>query len=261
MTGEPALSAPVTRPADGVRIAAIADLHMRPAVAGRFRPYFAGLAGEADLLLLAGDLTNGGTAEDADLLRDELTDLPVPAVAVLGNHDHDEGLGDQLAGMLTSVGITVLDGAVGYWQLRGVRVGVAGIMGGGGGFPGADRAGYQLDDEQKARLRRGPVDAVRLGKLLEQLDSEVRIALMHFAPITETLAGERIEIYPGLGCHELGVAVDAAGVDLVVHGHAHAGAERGRTTGGYPVRNVAYPVLGRPYAVYRLDDGQVHDIR
>jgi Icc-related predicted phosphoesterase len=244
----------------GIRLAAVADLHVRPAVAGRFRPHFSGLAGVADLLLLAGDLTNGGTAEDAELLRDELAELPVPGVAVLGNHDHDEGLGDRLTEMLTSLGITVLDGGVGYWQVRGVQVGVAGVMGGGGGFPGADRVGYPVDDKQGERLRRGPLEAARLQTVLAGMDSEVRIALMHFAPITETLTGERIEIYPGLGCHELGAVVDGAGVDLVVHGHAHAGTERGRTGAGYPVRNVAHPVLRRPYGVYQLADGQVHDV-
>ena len=244
----------------GVRVAAVADLHVRPAVAGRFRPHFAALAGAADLLLLAGDLTNAGTEQDVRLLCDELADLPVPGVAVLGNHDHDDGLGDRLAEMLTGLGVTVLDGTVGYWQVRGVRVGVAGVMGGGGGFPGGERAGYPDADRHGERLRRGPVDAARLRGALDGLDGEVRIALMHFAPTTDTLAGERTEIYPGLGCHELGAVVDEAGVDLVVHGHAHAGTERGSTAAGHPVRNVAHPVLGRPYAIYQLDDGQVRDV-
>jgi Icc-related predicted phosphoesterase len=243
-----------------VRVAAVSDLHLRAAVAGRFRPHLAELAGRADLLLLAGDLTNGGTPQEAELLCRELADLPVPCAAVLGNHDHDEDFGDRMAAMLTGLGVTVLDGGVGYWELHGVRVGVAGILGGGGGFPGADRVGYRMDAEQEERLRRGPADAARLREILGQLDAELRIALMHFAPITQTLSGEPIEIYPGLGCHELGAAVDQAGADLVIHGHAHAGSEYGRTAAGVPVRNVAHPVLRRPYAVYELSAGQVRDV-
>ena len=68
----------------------------------------------------------------------------------------------------------------------------------------------------------------------------------------DTLGGERLEIYPFLGSYLLGEAIDAAGADLIVHGHAHNGTEKGLTPGGIPVRNVALPVLKRAYAVYCL---------
>ena len=50
----------------------------------------------------------------------------------------------------------------------------------------------------------------------------------------------------------LAEAVDTAGADLILHGHAHKGTEKGMTSGGIRVRNVALPVLGRAYAVYCL---------
>jgi Icc-related predicted phosphoesterase len=239
-----------------VRVAAVADLHLRAAVRGYFRPALTGLAGRADLLLLAGDLTNGGTPQEAGLLGEEIADLPVPAVAVLGNHDHDEGYGDQIASILEDAGVRVLDGTAVTIDVAGTRVGVAGVMGGAGGFPG-HFATHDPNPEHDARIRRGPVDARRLRSALDVLDCDVVIALTHFAPVLDTVLGEPPEIYPGLGCHALAEAIDEGGVDLAVHGHAHHGSECGQTVGGVAVRNVAHTVLRSPCAVYRLVDEQV----
>jgi Icc-related predicted phosphoesterase len=49
-------------------------------------------------------------------------------------------------------------------------------------------------------------------------------------------------------------ACDRAGAHLALHGHAHHGSEHGTTPAGIPVRNVALPVLRRPYAVYLLEE-------
>ena len=64
--------------------------------------------------------------------------------------------------------------------------------------------------------------------------------------------GERLEIYPFLGSYLLAEAVDSVGADLVLHGHAHGGSEKGTTAGGVPVRNVAQPVIGHAYNLYCL---------
>ncbi|MEV0292495.1 metallophosphoesterase [Nocardia sp. NPDC050710] len=237
----------------GPRIAAIADLHMRDAVAGRFRPAFLDLAEHADVLLLGGDLTEGGRLHEARLLCEEVADLPVPVVAVLGNHDHDRRQGYRIAAMLTELGIGMLDGGAVTLELSGTKVGVAGVMGGSGGFPDYPGNPDEGTVEHRARMRRGPLDARRLRTALDTLDCDIRIALTHFAPIVATLAGEPPKIYPGLGCHELGEALDGGRADLAIHGHAHGGSEFGRTAGGVPVRNVSYPVLGRPYGVYEVE--------
>ncbi len=241
-------------PASGrVRVAAVADTHLRPAVAGRFRPAFLALGGRADVLLLAGDLTNGGTAREAELLHAEVSGLPVPVVAVLGNHDHDEGRGDDVAAALTAAGAVVLDGDAVVLDTPAGRLGVAGLEGGGGGFPGtAGEPPPPGDEYEAARRRRGTGDARRLGAALAGLDADLRIALTHFAPIAGTLAGEPEAIFPSLGCQDFADVIDAAGVHLAVHGHAHLGTEAGVTPGGVPVRNVAHPVLRRPYAIYEL---------
>ena len=80
------------------------------------------------------------------------------------------------------------------------------------------------------------------------------VALLHYSPVEDTRRGERLEIYPFLGSHLLAEAVDRAGADLVVHGHAHGGRERGVTPGGIVVRNLAQPVIGHAYRVFDLRD-------
>ncbi|MFI5498702.1 metallophosphoesterase [Nocardia asteroides] len=238
-----------------IRLAATADLHLRPAVAGRFRPDLLNLDRHADLLILAGDLTEGGSAADTELLCAELADLPVPVIAVLGNHDHDAHLGDLVARRLTETGVVVLEGDSTTLTIRGRRIGVAGVMGGSGGFPGHPGDPDSGSAEHRARMRRGPVDGGRLRHALDALDCDTRIAVTHFSPVVDTLLGEPEAIYPGLGCHALGEAVDGGRATLALHGHAHQGTEHGRTSGGVPVRNVSHPVLRRTYTVYDLPAG------
>ncbi|CAM5582608.1 hypothetical protein SGLAM104S_04828 [Streptomyces glaucescens] len=103
------------------------------------------------------------------------------------------------------------------------------------------------------RYTRRCADGLRTA--LERLDEQgcdARIALTHFSPVPDTLAGEPLEIYPFLGSYLLAEAIDTAGADLAVHGHAHAGTEHGMTSGGVRVRNVAQPVIGRAFHVYHL---------
>jgi len=243
---------PATESPAVVRVAAVADLHVRAGVAGRFRQTLGDLARVADLLLLAGDLTNAGLLTEGALLCEQLCGLPVPVVAVLGNHDHDDGYGAQIADMLRDVGVRVLDGDAVVLNVAGVRVGIGGVQGSGGGFPheaggppGADETGSLSE-----RLRRGPAEAQRLREAMAGLRCDLRIALTHFSPVVETLRGEPVDIYPALGSHALAEAIDDVRANLAVHGHAHLGTEHGTTPGGVPVRNVAQPVLRRPYAIY-----------
>ncbi|MEC3915038.1 metallophosphoesterase family protein [Nocardia sp. CDC160] len=239
----------------GVRIAAVGDLHMRESMRGRFRPALLSLGAHADVLLLAGDLTNGGTLRDTDALCAEIEDLPVPVVAVLGNHDHDRRLGYRISVKLNDIGVHMLDGTAITLLLNGIRLGIAGVMGGSGGFPGHPGNPAEGSMEHRQRFLRGPADAARLRAALESLDCDMRVALMHFAPVVDTLVGENPKIYPGLGCQDLAAAVDAGGAVLAIHGHAHGGTEFGRTPGGVEVRNVSYAVIRTAYRVYEPTHG------
>ncbi|MFG2127404.1 metallophosphoesterase [Streptomyces sp. NPDC048751] len=239
-----------------IRVAAVGDIHMGPESEGALRPSFETLPECADILLLAGDLTRHGTPDEARVVAREIKDLAVPVVAVLGNHDHHDDRPDEVAAVLQEAGATVLQGRSTVVTSGDKRIGVAGTKGFGGGFVGrcAGEFGEPIMKEF-VRYSRREADALResleaLGQDEEGCD--VRIALTHFSPVEDTLAGEPLEIYPFLGSYLLAEAIDTAGADLAVHGHAHAGTEHGMTSGGVKVRNVAQPVIGRAFHVYNL---------
>jgi Icc-related predicted phosphoesterase len=234
-----------------IRVAAVGDVHLAPDVKKRIRPHLAGIGEYADVLLLAGDLTQHGTLAEAEVVATEFTGLDVPVVAVLGNHDYQCDMQDEVSALLRGSGITVLEGTGIVLDLPGGRLGVAGSKGFGGGFPsrGASEFG---EPEMKAFIRHSRHLAEGLGEALRGLDADFRVALTHYAPVPDTLAGEPLEIYPFLGSYFLAEAADSVGTDLFIHGHAHAGSETGTTPDGAPVRNVALPVLQRAYAVYAL---------
>jgi Icc-related predicted phosphoesterase len=238
-----------------IRIAAVGDVHFGQDSAGALRPHLETLAEHADLLLLAGDLTRLGVPEEAAVLARELGDVPVPIVAVLGNHDYHSDQEKAVAEVLEDVGVRVLEGEGTLVDVGGTPVGVAGTKGFGGGFAGACGTDFG-EPLMKEFVRHTQEAARRLGQALEDLTAAGachRVALTHYAPTAGTLQGERLEIYPFLGSYLLGEAVDRAGADLAVHGHAHGGTEKGFTPGGIPVRNVAQPVINRAYNVYCLD--------
>lgn len=232
-----------------VRIAAVGDIHVGADTAGRLAPAFAQLAECADVLLLAGDLTRIGTPDEAACVVEELRDVKIPMVAVLGNHDLHAGQQDALVERLEEAGVRVLEGDAVTIDVAGTTVGVAGVKGFGGGFAG--RCGSDFGEpEMKAFIATTRASADRLHRALSSLHTDVTVALLHYAPVPDTLAGEPLEIYPFLGSYLLAEAIDQVGADLVLHGHAHRGRERGLTPGGIRVRNVAQPVLGAPFRVY-----------
>lgn len=241
-----------------VRVAAVGDIHLAPGSEGTLRPWFDTLADCADLLLLAGDLTRHGTPEEARVVAGELAEVTVPIVAVLGNHDYHAEQPGEVTAILEAGGVRVLESAATVVETAGCRVGVAGTKGFGGGF-----AGHALDGfgelEIKAFARRSRACAQGLEDALRELDSMdcgLRIALTHYAPVPDTLVGEPPEIYPFLGSYLLARAIDRSGADLAIHGHAHSGSERGMTSAGVRVRNVAQPLIGRAFALYHLRSGE-----
>jgi Icc-related predicted phosphoesterase len=234
-----------------MRIAAIGDLHCRVNSAGAIRPLLDGVEEAADVLLLAGDLTDTGLADEIEVLHEELKDIDLPILAVLGNHDHESDNAEALTRMLASIGITVLDGTV-------CEIGEVGFVGTKGFCGGFGRYFVQPYGERALKtFINGSIDeAVRLENAVAKLDCPHRVAVLHYAPVSETLAGEPPELHAFLGCDRLANALDRHGVDLVVHGHAHHGSPEGKTAKGIPVYNVCRFVLQRagrpPYAVFEV---------
>jgi Icc-related predicted phosphoesterase len=220
------------------------------------RPALENVHEHADVLLLAGDLTQRGTVDEAQVAADEFSNLGLPVYAVLGNHDYHSGAQNEITGLLDDHGICVLEGRGELLDVAGCRLGVAGAKGFGGGFAGKCGSAFG-EREMKAFIEHTELVAGRLANALRAVeDADVLVALMHYSPVADTLRGEPPEIYPFLGAYQLAEAIDGArngaGADLAVHGHAHFGCEQGCTPGGVRVRNVAQPVIRAAYTVYHL---------
>ena len=223
------------------RLAAAADLHQRQEQHGRFREFVKAVNGEAEGLVLAGDLTDHGLVDEAKALAEALSQLRVPCCAVLGNHDFEGNAVKEIVRILNDVKVVVLDGDHAVFDKR---IGIAGVKGFAGGF---ERSLLQAFGEPavKAFVQEAVNEGLKLEAALAQLDLPKKVVLMHYAPIAATTDGEIAEIRPFLGTTRLAAPCDAFGALAVFHGHAHHGAPSGRTPGGIPVYNVAMPVLKR----------------
>lgn len=243
----------MTKNSSSVRFAAVGDLHVTKDSAGKLRGFFAEAAEAADALLLCGDLTDYGTAEEAQILADELAAVRIPVVAVLGNHDYESGTPEVVCEVLTKHGVRVLDGGV--CEIEGV--GIAGVKGFAGGF-GRGSLGAWGEPAIKMFVQEALNEAMKLESALAKLRMRRRIALLHYSPVAGTVEGEPVDIYPFLGSSRLEEPLLRYPVDAVFHGHAHRGAEEARTMNGVPVYNVARPLLMRkhperpPFRIFEL---------
>lgn len=226
--------------ADGTfRLAAVADLHGRADQHGRFRELVRAVNGEAEGLVVGGDLTDHGTVEEAETLAEALALLRVPCAAVLGNHDFEGNQVREIVRILTEVKVEVLDGDHAVFDRR---LGIAGVKGFAGGF---ERGLLQAFGEPmvKAFVQEAVNEALKLEAALAQLEIQKKVVLLHYAPIGATVDGEAAELQPFLGTTRLSAPCEAFGALAVFHGHAHHGVPEGRTPKGIPVYNVALPVL------------------
>ena len=181
--------------------------------------------------------------------------MQVPIVAILGNHDYDCNKENEVRKVLERKGVTVLEGESVTIPVNGKTLGIAGTTGFGGGFAGACASAFG-EREMKAFIHHTEVLSAKLKEELAGLHTDYRVALVHYSPVKDTVVGERLEIYPFLGSYLLAEAIDSAGADLVIHGHAHYGTEKGITAHSIPVRNVALPLIKRAFAIYNLDKPQ-----
>ena len=239
--------------ASTVRFAAVGDLHVTKESHGMLRGFFAQAADAADALLLCGDLTDYGTAEEAQVLADELGAVSVPIIAVLGNHDYESGTPEIVSKILTHAGVRVLDGEA--CEVEGV--GIAGVKGFAGGF-GRGSLGAWGEPAIKLFVQEALHEAMKLESALAKLRMPRRIALLHYSPIVGTVEGEPMDIFAFLGSSRLEEPLLRYPVDAVFHGHAHRGTLEARTINGVPVYNVAKPLLQRirpdqpPFRLFEL---------
>lgn len=225
-----------------VRLAALGDIHYGKASQGSYAPLFGQIAESADVLVLCGDLTDYGLAEEARVLARDLAPIKIPVVAVLGNHDFEAGQEREIAQVLVDVGVHVLDGDA--WEFRGV--GFAGVRGFCGGF-GRGALGPWGEKIIKDFVHEAVQEALKLESALARLKTDHRIVVLHYAPIRATVEGEPTEIFPFLGSSRLEDPIGRFEVTAVFHGHAHKGQPEGKTQSGIPVYNVAHEVLKANY--------------
>jgi Icc-related predicted phosphoesterase len=226
------------------RIAAIADIHVRESDRGKWTDYFKEVSGKADVLLIAGDLTDTGDEMEAEVLADEIKSCSIPVVAVLGNHDFEKGRHKLIRQILTKQGVCMLDGEAIVLK----NIGFAGVKGFGGGFD-KQMLSFFGEGAMKAFVQEAVDEALHLDRALARLDAEhaeiKKIALLHYSPVKETVIGEPEPLYPFLGCSRLAEPLNRHKVVAAFHGHAHIGTFEGKTTDGIPVYNVARPILAK----------------
>jgi Icc-related predicted phosphoesterase len=225
-----------------IRVAAVGDLHCTRTSQGAFHQLFTRIDETADVLLLAGDLTDRGDPDEARVLVRELSALHVPVVAVLGNHDFESDQVSHVRGILTESGVTLLDGEA--CEVQGV--GIAGVKGFAGGF-GTRALGPWGEPLIKQFVHEAVNEALKLEAALAHLRTPHRIALLHYSPVQQTVEGEPLEIYPFVGCSRLEEPITRYPVTMVVHAHAHRGCVEGKTMNGVPVYNVSLPLLARVF--------------
>jgi len=240
-----------------VRVAAVGDIHCTKTSDADVRALLDAASHAADVLLLCGDLTDYGLPDEARVLAGAIrSSLRIPALAVLGNHDHESGQQDEVKRILTEAGVVMLDGE-GH-EVRGV--GFAGVKGFAGGF-GEHMLGQWGEEAIKRFVRESVDEALKLEAALGRLTTAQRVVLLHYAPIEETVAGEPPVVFPFLGSSRLEEPINRYHVAAVFHGHAHKGRPEGRTSTNVPVYNVCAPLLREafpdrpPFRVLELSVG------
>lgn len=235
-----------------LRVAAIGDLHVMEDSVAPYRELFTEMSGNADVLVLCGDLTNFGKVREAEILAEDLRACSVPVIGVLGNHDYECGLQDQVCDILHAAGMKVLDEQA--IEIEGV--GFAGVKGFMGGYGRGELAPFG-EPIAKAFVQEALNEARKLENGLRSLRTERSVAVLHYSPIIGTIEGEPEAIFQYLGSQRLADAIDRFDhVRAVVHGHAHHGTYEGRTPRGVPVYNVAQfvlrPLFGKSYVVIEV---------
>ncbi|HSP34774.1 MAG TPA: metallophosphoesterase [Thermoanaerobaculia bacterium] len=228
---------------DTIRIAAVGDIHAKKTSNGAFQPMFHAMTERADVALLCGDLTDYGTREEAEILAHDIqAALRIPAIGVLGNHDFESGISEEVVEVMRKAGVIMLDGDV--HELHGV--GFAGAKGFLGGFGRRQLANWG-EPSIKALVHETIEEVLKLESALAKLRTPQKIVVLHYAPIQATVEGEAPEVVPFCGSGRLEEPIDRYRVTAVFHGHAHHGSPEGRTRGNAPVFNVAMALLKRRF--------------
>ena len=238
-----------------IKVAAAGDIHCSDEERVRLQNAFAEADRRADVILLAGDLTTYGEPEQGAVLADVTREIETPIFGVLGNHDWHADRHEELAAALRDGGIRLLERAADTCTVKGVEIGIAGTKGFVGGFSDS-----LLPDFGEPLLRRlyaeTSAEVAALDRGLKAIQScDVRIVLLHYAPTTTTIEGERQTIWAFLGSERFAAPIAEHRQDAVFHGHGHAGTFAG-SIGEIPVFNVGAAVPVRDFWLFEFVPGR-----
>ena len=209
-----------------MRIAYVVDVH------DRFEAVPDALAriGDVDLLLVGGDITTGGTPDDAARAVELWQPLVPQLLAVAGNMDSA-----AIDCRLVELGVAI--------NGRGVVIGDIGVAGVSGSPPTTMHTPHELDDEEIGRRAEAALQAIR--------DVRVRIFTPH-APPHETACDQ---LRPGehVGSVALRRIVEREQPDVVLCGHIHQA--RGTDLIGTAQIVNPGPVAAGHYAIVEVDQG------
>lgn len=238
-----------------IKIAAVADIHVKETDKGKWVGFFKEVSIEADILLICGDLTDTGDEAEAQVLAEELKACTIPVIGVLGNHDYEKGRHKLIRQMVQNEQVHILDGE----SIVVNNIGFAGVKGFGGGFDNHMLSMFG-EGAMKAFVQEAVDEALHLDRALARLDQEhegiKKIVVLHYSPLSATITGEPEAIFPFLGCSRLAEPLTRRNVTAAFHGHAHAGALKGEVE-GVQVFNVAKQVLAKagykcPYYLFEV---------
>lgn len=234
-----------------IKIAAVGDLHTHKNSKDFLKPGFRNINQTADVLILAGDLTSKGRIAEINVLVEELSEVKIPVIAVLGNHDYHNKNHIQIFKILLENNIHVLDGGCISIKVNNKTIGFTGTKGFCGGYGKRSIPDF---GEHSLRLLVDEIghEADKIDRGLSKLNTDYKVVVLHYSPTIETLKGEDPQIYFFLGGSMLAKPIDDHKPDLVFHGHTHYGVETGYTEGGVPVRNVSMPMIRKPYSIISL---------
>jgi Icc-related predicted phosphoesterase len=205
-------------------IAATSDIHVDKY--NFEKKFFPQVNDSADLLLIAGDISNG-KVDQVERFLSLISRVKIPIVVVFGGHDANENnLEEVRTLLLKNPQITVLEEEYVEYKVNDIRVGISGAKGLWGGFAPNELRGDIGEGVIKNFVKEGDLEVAgfrRSLKKMEKASPDVKIAMTHVAPFKELVAGESVEIYPFLGNSKLGDAIKEVKVDLAISGHAHLG--------------------------------------
>ena len=203
------------------------------------------------MLVLAGDLTDLGKPREAELLAQDLQGLLDPR----RRRSRQSRLRMRRARRGDAYPARCRHAACSTGNRCEIDgVGFVGVKGFAGGF-GRRMLGSFGEPAIKQFVGETMNETLRLENAMRQVRAKRSMVILHYAPITETIESEPLEIYPFLGSSRLAETIDRFKVNAIVHGHAHRGRFEGRTPGGQPVYNVARHIekpTGKPYAIIEI---------